>query len=51
VVGPQLRLAPVRTAKKMALELFKPFIFQKLQLRGEASTIKAAKRLVDRRRS
>jgi len=34
--------------KKMALELFKPFIFQKLQLRGEASTIKAAKRLVER---
>ena len=32
----------------MALELFKPFIFQKLQLRGEASTIKAAKRLVER---
>ncbi|MGA3159466.1 MAG: DNA-directed RNA polymerase subunit beta', partial [Steroidobacteraceae bacterium] len=34
--------------KKMALELFKPFIFSKLQLRGEASTIKAAKRLVER---
>jgi len=32
----------------MALELFKPFIFHKLQLRGEASTIKAAKRLVER---
>ncbi len=32
----------------MALELFKPFIFSKLQLRGEASTIKAAKRLVER---
>jgi DNA-directed RNA polymerase subunit beta' len=32
----------------MALELFKPFIFQKLQLRGEASTIKAAKRMVER---
>ena len=32
----------------MALELFKPFIFQKLQLRGKASTIKAAKRLVER---
>src|SRR5512144_2395123 len=32
----------------MALELFKPFIFSKLQLRGEASTIKAAKRMVER---
>ena len=32
----------------MALELFKPFIFSKLQLRGEATTIKAAKRLVER---
>ena len=32
----------------MALELFKPFIFQKLQIRGDASTIKAAKRLVER---
>src|SRR6202140_1539983 len=46
--GPQLRLHQCGLPKKMALELFKPFIFQKLQLRGEASTIKAAKRLVER---
>src|SRR5690349_623947 len=48
VVGPQLRLHQCGLPKKMALELFKPFIFSKLQLRGEASTIKAAKRLVER---
>ena len=48
VVGPQLKLHQCGLPKKMALELFKPFIFQKLQLRGEASTIKAAKRLVER---
>ncbi|MFT3907261.1 MAG: DNA-directed RNA polymerase subunit beta' [Steroidobacteraceae bacterium] len=48
VVGPTLRLHQCGLPKKMALELFKPFIFNKLQLRGEASTIKAAKRLVER---
>ena len=48
VVGPTLRLHQCGLPKKMALELFKPFIFQKLQLRGDASTIKAAKRLVER---
>src|SRR5450755_2489049 len=48
VVGPALRLHQCGLPKKMALELFKPFIFHKLQLRGEASTIKAAKRLVER---
>ena len=48
VVGPELKLHQCGLPKKMALELFKPFIFQKLQLRGEASTIKAAKRLVER---
>src|ERR1700722_17808592 len=48
VVGPNLRLHQCGLPKKMALELFKPFIFSKLQLRGEASTIKAAKRLVER---
>src|SRR4051794_25371897 len=47
VVGPTLRLHQCGLPKKMALELFKPFIFQKLQLRGEAATIKAAKRLVE----
>ncbi len=48
VVGPTLRLHQCGLPKKMALELFKPFIFNKLQLRGDASTIKAAKRLVER---
>ncbi|MGA1639505.1 MAG: DNA-directed RNA polymerase subunit beta' [Steroidobacteraceae bacterium] len=48
VVGPTLRLHQCGLPKKMALELFKPFIFNKLQLRGLSSTIKAAKRLVER---
>jgi DNA-directed RNA polymerase subunit beta' len=48
VVGPTLRLHQCGLPKKMALELFKPFIFHKLQIRGEASTIKAAKRQVER---
>ncbi len=48
VVGPTLRLHQCGLPKKMGLELFKPFIFSKLQLRGEATTIKAAKRLVER---
>jgi DNA-directed RNA polymerase subunit beta' len=47
VVGPTLKLHQCGLPKKMALELFKPFIFSKLQLRGEATTIKAAKRLVE----
>ena len=48
VVGPTLRLHQCGLPKKMALELFKPFIFSKLQYRGLATTIKAAKRMVDR---
>ena len=48
VVGPTLKLHQCGLPKKMALELFKPFIYSKLQLRGEASTIKAAKRIVER---
>jgi len=48
VVGPTLKLHQCGLPKKMALELFKPFIFHKLQLRGEALTIKAAKRAVER---
>jgi len=48
VVGPALKLHQCGLPKKMALELFKPFIFSKLQMRGEATTIKAAKRLVER---
>src|SRR6187455_295113 len=47
VVGPQLRLHQCGLPKKMALELFKPFIFNKLELMGIASTIKAAKREVE----
>jgi DNA-directed RNA polymerase subunit beta' len=48
VVGPTLRLHECGLPKKMALELFKPFVFAKLQRRGLATTIKAAKKLVER---
>jgi DNA-directed RNA polymerase subunit beta' len=48
VVGPTLRLYQCGLPKKMALELFKPFIFGRLQARGIATTIKAAKRMVER---
>ncbi len=48
VVGPTLKLHQCGLPKKMALELFKPFIFSKLQMRGLATTIKAAKKLVER---
>ncbi len=48
VVGPTLKLHQCGLPKKMALELFKPFIFGKLIRRGLASTIKAAKKLVER---
>ena len=48
VVGPYLRLHQCGLTKKMALELFKPFVFAKLQRRGLATTIKAAKKLVER---
>ncbi|OHE87994.1 MAG: DNA-directed RNA polymerase subunit beta', partial [Lysobacterales bacterium RIFOXYD1_FULL_69_11] len=48
VVGPYLKLHQCGLPKKMALELFKPFIFAKLQRRGLATTIKAAKKLVER---
>jgi len=47
-VGPTLKLHQCGLPKKMALELFKPFIFSKLQLRGIAPTIKAAKKSVER---
>ncbi|REC93883.1 DNA-directed RNA polymerase subunit beta' [Kushneria indalinina] len=47
-VGPTLRLHQCGLPKKMALELFKPFIYSKLQGSGQASTIKAAKKLVER---
>ncbi len=48
VVGPTLRLHQCGLPKKMALELFKPFIFSKLQFRGLATTIKSAKKVVER---
>lgn len=47
VVGPELKLHQCGLPKKMALELFKPFIYNKLELRGLANTIKAAKKLVE----
>ena len=47
VVGPTLRLHQCGLPKKMALELFKPFIFHKLEARGLATTIKAAKKMVE----
>ncbi len=47
VVGPQLKLHQCGLPKKMALELFKPFIFNRLETMGIASTIKAAKREVE----
>ena len=47
VVGPQLKLHQCGLPKKMALELFKPFIFHKLEIMGLATTIKAAKRMVE----
>lgn len=48
VVGPTLKLHQCGLPKKMALELFKPFIFSKLEFRGLATTIKAAKKLVEK---
>jgi len=48
VVGPTLKLHQCGLPKRMALELFKPFIFSKLQFRGLAATIKAAKKMVER---
>ncbi len=50
VVGPELMLHQCGLPKKMALELFKPFIYHRLELYGHASTIKAAKRMVEKER-
>ncbi len=50
VVGPELKLHQCGLPKKMALELFKPFIFSRLEKYGLASTIKAAKRMVEKER-
>ena len=51
VVGPTLKLHQCGLPKKMALELFKPFIYSKLEKRGIATTIKAAKRMVEKEKS
>ncbi len=50
VVGPELMLHQCGLPKKMALELFKPFIYAKLELYGMATTMKAAKRMVEKER-
>jgi len=50
VVGPELKLHQCGLPKKMALELFKPFIYSKLETYGMATTIKAAKRMVEKER-
>jgi DNA-directed RNA polymerase subunit beta' len=50
VVGPELKLHQCGLPKKMALELFKPFIYAKLELYGMATTIKAAKRMLEKER-
>ena len=50
VVGPELKLHQCGLPKKMALELFKPFIYSKLEKYGHATTIKAAKRMVEKER-
>ncbi len=50
VVGPNLRLHQCGLPKKMALELFKPFIYNKLEERGHATTIKSAKKMVEKER-
>ena len=50
VVGPELKLHQCGLPKKMALELFKPFIYAKLETYGKATTIKAAKKMVEKER-
>ncbi len=50
VVGPELRLHQCGLPKKMAIELFKPFIYNKLEERGFVSTIKSAKKMVEKER-
>ena len=50
VVGPELKLHQCGLPKKMALELFKPFIYNKLEERGLVTTIKSAKKLVEKER-
>ncbi|MBI5184291.1 MAG: DNA-directed RNA polymerase subunit beta' [Nitrospinae bacterium] len=48
VVGPELKFHQCGLPKKMALELFKPFVFNKLEEKGYATTIKSAKKMVDK---
>ena len=50
VVGPELKLHQCGLPKKMALELFKPFIYNKLEERGYVTTIKSAKKMVEKER-
>ena len=50
VVGPELKLHQCGLPKKMALELFRPFVYSKLERYGLASTLKAAKRMIERDR-
>lgn len=51
VAGPELKLHQCGLPKKMALELFKPFIYNKLEERGHATTIKSAKKMVEKEKS
>ncbi len=51
VIGPDLRLHQCGLPKKMALELFKPFIYQRLEEKGYATTIKSAKKMLEKERS
>ncbi|MCB9989888.1 MAG: DNA-directed RNA polymerase subunit beta' [Rhodospirillales bacterium] len=50
VVGPEMKLHQCGLPKKMALELFKPFIYHKLEIYGMATTVKAAKKMVEKER-
>ena len=51
MVGPELKLHQCGLPKKMALELFKPFIYSRLDAKGMVSTVKQAKKLVEREKS
>ena len=51
VVGPELKLHQCGLPKKMALELFKPFIYQKLDERGLSTTVKSAKKMVEKEKA
>jgi len=50
VIGPELRLHQCGLPKKMALELFKPYIYNKLEERGYVTTVKSAKKMVEKER-